>query len=446
MNWIKRFCFVFSLSLSLLLFWGYLEERTVLGEEKYPFPSLEERMKGDIATIEELTDGKVKAGDLIDKTNVDLVKELLSPGMYECVQLGMVMRISQNPPPLEMVPKFFIEATEKNSKDVKMDELGTIYHTDGSNWRGGVPFPEATTGLEAAANIKYGLLMDDQIQYGKLMFIDKNGQIEKFYRNLAFLLKINGRLKVPPLGAIPGYENEMRRKVMGFEAPLQMAGVGQLTIRHYDENKYPDAGFVYVPAFKRTIRQCASTWQQNLGGSDLLWCDSEGICDPFKDWNFKLVGKKYMLLGEFKSPIDIVDKDFRRNGEFNPELKWDVGHKFPRLGFSVCPTWIVEATPKIEHPYSKKVLYITAYPYWQIFYQVSVMDDYDVQGNLWKAQFVPSGEIQVIDGDTYASSWGSCTHDLQTGHSTHALMKYKLQSGLTVDGNLTLKTLVEIGR
>jgi hypothetical protein len=441
----KKLVFMLISGIVLSLFLTWYPVRGVIGAEQFPYPSLEDRMQGKIATIEQLTGGKVKVGDLIDKTNADLVKDLLPAGVYECIQQGKVIRINQNPPPLEVIPKFFVEATEKNSRDVKMDELGTVYHGDGSNWKGGVPFPEPTTGLEAGANIKYGLLLDDMIQDGKLIFVNKEGKVEKSYRNLGYLMKVNGRLHVPPLGSVPGHEKEMRRKIMGFSAPLEMAGVGQLTIRHYDENKYPDAGFAYVPAFKRTIRQCASTWQQNVGGSDMLWCDAEGISDPFAEWNFKLLGKKYMLLGEFKAPHEMLAKDWTTSGQFTPEVKFDVGQRFPRLGFAVVPAWVVEITPKGEHPYSKKILYITAYPYWQIYYNANCTDAYDVQGKLWKAILAPSGELQVIDGDTYASSWGVYIHDLQTGHSTLSCLKYKLQSGLDID-QMTVKTLVEIGR
>ena len=39
-----------------------------------------------VPTIEDLTKGKVKIGDLIDKNNVDLVKEYLTVGIYESVK------------------------------------------------------------------------------------------------------------------------------------------------------------------------------------------------------------------------------------------------------------------------------------------------------------------------------------------------------------------------
>ena len=45
-------------------------------------------------TIEELSGGKVKDGDIIDKNNMDLVKEYLPTGAIECINQGMKMNLA----------------------------------------------------------------------------------------------------------------------------------------------------------------------------------------------------------------------------------------------------------------------------------------------------------------------------------------------------------------
>jgi hypothetical protein len=67
-----------------------------------------------VPSIEDLTKGKVKIGDTIDKNNVDLVKEYLSVGVHEMVKRGMVLRMGSQIPPEQFNPKFFREATERN--------------------------------------------------------------------------------------------------------------------------------------------------------------------------------------------------------------------------------------------------------------------------------------------------------------------------------------------
>src|SRR3972149_2616024 len=79
-------------------------------------PSIEDVVTGKASppTIEDLTGGKVKIGDLIDKNNVDLVKEYITATMYAMVKGGMVLRMGTQLPPDQLNPKAFREATERN--------------------------------------------------------------------------------------------------------------------------------------------------------------------------------------------------------------------------------------------------------------------------------------------------------------------------------------------
>ena len=64
-------------------------------------------------SVEELTGGKVKIGDLITKDNVELVKEYLPVGLYQNVKEGMVMRMAEGVPPEKINPRTYLEATER---------------------------------------------------------------------------------------------------------------------------------------------------------------------------------------------------------------------------------------------------------------------------------------------------------------------------------------------
>src|SRR3972149_11347057 len=67
-------------------------------------PSIEDVVAGkaSLPTIEDLTGGKVKSTDLIDKNNVDLVKEYMTAAMYVMVKRGMVMRMGTQLPPEQL--------------------------------------------------------------------------------------------------------------------------------------------------------------------------------------------------------------------------------------------------------------------------------------------------------------------------------------------------------
>ena len=416
-------------------------------EQKKP-PTIEQLAAGEgkgwlPPSIEDLTQGKVKIGDLINKDNVDLVKDYLPLSIYECVKKGMVMRMGENLPPEKMVPRYFWEASVKNKGKAVMDKEGTVLMPDGSPWAGGIPFPEPKTGLEIMANVKFGLGISDQYYPPYPMFyINKEGQI---YKTGSFEVRqawAFGRLKVPPLGTIPGMEDLQWKHISVFTSPLELKGLGQLTIRHYDENKNPDTGFVYLPAFKRTIRVSATTWQDNMGGTDFTWGDPQGLREPYAYWNFKLLKTQLMLVPEPKSPFPLLNLEDR---SLNKEVLTDHGETFVRLGWTITPMHIVEATPKIPHIYGKKILYIYAPPYWTGIMPILAVDVYDKAKKLWKSYFDFRGLVVDADGESCALTSGGMMYDLQTGHATRHNWLCVPDVGIDIN-DLNLKMLLEKGR
>jgi len=159
-----------------------------------------------LPTIEDLTEGKVKIGDLIDKNNVDLVKEYLGVSVYELVKNGMVLRMANQLSPRQFYPKQFYDATERNKGKAVIDENGTVYLKDGSIWPGGFPFPESTTGLEIMANVKFGCFWDDTYAPRTVKFVNKNGEVYDTNKAVSRHLAMTGRLTNPPIGVSPGCE------------------------------------------------------------------------------------------------------------------------------------------------------------------------------------------------------------------------------------------------
>ena len=64
--------------------------------------------KADIPTIEDLTERKVKKGDIIDKNNVGLVTQWLTPGTLEAVKQGLVLIMGTNSKPDEGIPEKYL--------------------------------------------------------------------------------------------------------------------------------------------------------------------------------------------------------------------------------------------------------------------------------------------------------------------------------------------------
>lgn len=372
--------------------------------------------KAVVPTIEALTGGKVKEGDLINKDNVDLVKEYISPGLYETVKQGFVMRIGKQVPPEKMVPEYFKKITRENRGKAIIDENGTAYYENmETRWPGGVPFPNPQTGLEAVSNFKYGYVYDAWRMYPSLMkYTNAKGKTYKTAKMEQLYYTYNTRTKNAPLGAAPGYENILYKRISIFHTPLELKGIGQYTVRHYDDAKHFDKGFAYISAFKRTIRVSATTWQDNIGGSDWTYGDGGGLADPLSYWKFKLITKRYMLLPEPDAPFSYVNDE---TGDVDERLQFTVGKKFPIFGWAIWPVVEVEGTPTIKHVYGKKTFFINLWPYWPSAWAIGLVDLYDRQQKLWKINW-NRRDHRSWEGQNYTATVGGPMYDLQTQHMT----------------------------
>ena len=70
---------------------------------------------------------------------------------------------------------------------------------------------------------------------------------------------------------------------------------------------------------------------------------------------------------------------------FKKNVQFDVGRKYPRLGWVIWPVDVVEAIPRFKHVYGKRVVYIPIYPYMYSGTGIFATDIYDQQMKLWKA-------------------------------------------------------------
>ena len=80
--------------------------------------------------------------------------------------------------------------------------------------------------------MKFGTPFDDwDLKYVKMLYVGPDGKLEKSIRLMNWQINAIGRVKVPPLGVIPGHEDYQWRHIASFQEPREMLGVGQLTIR-----------------------------------------------------------------------------------------------------------------------------------------------------------------------------------------------------------------------
>ena len=390
-----------------------------------------------IPTIEELTGGKLKVGDLVTKENVDLVKGLIPQITYESIKRGMKLILAPTTPPELTMPAYFLEATEKNKGKAVIGKNDVIYTKDGGKWPGGVPFPDPKTGVEAMGNYRFiGMYGADDYNYRvRFDYVNKKGESYKYNYCWYRKIMITPRLHVPPLKEIPGHELENYRQMTVFVAPWDLKGISMFFIRHYDDTAYPDEGYIYLPAFKRTRRIAATNWQESVAGSDMTWGDQDGFAEPYSLWNFKLLEKKFMILPGFANPIPKK----RPDETYDPMIQYDVGKKFPRVKWEVRLAYVVEATPKGRHIYGKKILYLDG-----VNFGDSVVEMYDRQMKLWKTWTRNYSYFTGKDGFQYAFCYFTYVYDLQMDHMTGLTSLWvEPNAGAKVD-DFTLAKMLEL--
>ena len=132
----------------------------------------------------------------------------------------------------------------------------------------------------------------------------------------------------------------------------------------------------------------------------------------------------------------------RPDGTFDPKVKYDVGVKFRRFQWEVRPVIVVEATPKIAHVYSKRMIYLDG-----ITFKGSAFEYYDRQGQLWRQCSNVYGRFKGQDGYNYPAAYFVHWYDLQKDHMTSLTnFRIKYNKGARIEEDYTLKKMLEMGR
>lgn len=321
---------------------------------------------------------QVPVGTQIDAGNVEQYKSMLPTGTYVNVKAGEVLKVIPTTPLDRLVDPKWLELTEANRGKAKMlDEAGTWGLADGSFWPGGYPFPGTDDPREIMANFQYHLTPDDidTIPAGGHMggFSLVSGEGKEYKRFIINLTqrRMTGRVWTPPLGAEPGYENELYRTNTLFFEPYDSKGVVSMNVIYRDQAALPDA-YVYVPVLRRVRRLSSSQRADAIQGSDLTAGDVDTFADPLGMWDFKLLGTETLLVNQNGSPSSagMLDKSVQLVANYYPS---------PYAAVESRRVHIIEATPRYSTIYSKKVLYVDSQTY-----RPAVGEFYDRQGQLLK--------------------------------------------------------------
>ncbi len=345
----------------------------------------------ELLSIEAYTKGKLKAGDVLNADNVDLVKELLAPVNYwQIKQDGrLVDLIATETDVTKLLPMAYLEATLRNKGVHHIGPDGNVWTKDGKPWIGGNAFPEAKRAAELVlADSLNPLFYDAMVSACREWDTTAEGEVSYVYDYVFVGYQTVGRVAVDPKPYFPGRETDLRILTILVTAPEDQYGNAVVEVKPYDQRQFPIT-HGYSPQTKR-IRTLPgyARFEPAFPGAAWFTSDATPAGDPALTWgDFKLVGK-----GPLLAPTHGNCHFGYPNWEL-PTCGGKTGKKYFRTFMELVPeAYVVDMKPVAypNCPFSKKRLWYDArtgdcqvYSTYdregQLFHHADELDDYAVR-------------------------------------------------------------------
>lgn len=205
-----------------------------------------------------------------------------------------------------------------------------------------------------------------------------------------------------------------KKEMVYAKAPYDAKGFATLTYR-YNDGRLDDS-WGYIKSVRRVRRFSSGSWMDPVGGSDLLYDDINGFnANPAWYGNFRYLGRRHILGFQLEKPQTVAGAASKAEEFPHVDLKnWP--HWNPIQEWGPVATDVIEATPPEQHPYSKKIYYLSAdYPGFARY-----MEAYDKAGKLWKVVFYAPGAAEDAAGRSWITRYAAYVIDVQREHATVA--------------------------
>lgn len=364
---------------------------------------------------------QVSPGDTINRTKLDKIKEITSPGVQAAVDNGMELNIVA----YEKIATSAIydQATEQYSGQVTLDDRNGLV-----NWVAARPFPkldpaDPKIGTKVMWNFGRNAYFTDDFNVHLpdadtgSFFLDHEGkrkyQVERhFIADWSRRLRLQGRLRHDPKPVMTDNPDKVFEKAAFYPLiePFDLKGVGTVSFRYLDPTRQDDT-WLYTPAIRRVRRLSSAQRSDALFGQDIDIDSFGGYAGQIQWFDWKLIGSKSMLgsVHGQNLPPKICPNDGGATYCENWEMRPDV--------------WIVEGTPKIPgYAYSKRIIFLD-----KEIYLVLYSDLYDHNDELWKTILLnirtskkPNPKLNFEYEEVRNFVYAFTVLDLQLGHGTRA--------------------------
>lgn len=410
----------------------------------------------ELNSIEEYSRGRLKAGDVITRDNVDLVKDLLDPVRFRQIsEMGRRLVLAPSTTDLfKLNPPEYIEATLRNRGLAAFDGKGNVVTREGKPWIGGNPFPEPQSAVEvfAAHTLSWGR-HDSSLYACREYDLDESGKVLYQYASCWAEMATIGRTVLDPRPYLPGMSDKVRFQSVFFVEPADVAGMAYLNIWPYDQTQFPEL-YGYLPAFKR-VRQFPTNqrFEPLNPGSELYLSDAWAAGDPFLTWgNYRIVHRG-PFLGAVSGGWTATHPNWEHgtHGGARGTLFWNTAVEL------VPEVIVVEAEPLAypRAPVSRKRVWFDARTLLPL-----AMTSFDRQGQPFRFfdgayGVYEDGKSRVMDGRHPYWSWATVhAYNIQTNRMTRIEQVREVAGGYTTKVNdpsiydryLTTAAIQRLGR
>ncbi len=389
---------------------------------------------------------QVKPGDIITRQNSELVKDIVSPGIFWCINNGMDLEIV--PYKKIALPKAYVEATEKYADQVTIDDECMM-----GNWIAGRPFPEIDGNDKCAAhklmwNFQsthyYTESMDLHLvdaDTGSL-YVDAKGlrhyNVERhFIPDWLRVFRFQGRLYHDPKPAFePNHDKTFYKAgLYPLIEPLDLKGVGGVSARYNDIERHDDT-WLYLPMLRRVRRMSTTQRSDALFGQDIDVDSFGGYAGQIPWFSWRYLGEKEMLASLHGKRLP-------------PEpCKSDGGMTF-------CEPWekrtvrVVEGKSKFPgYAFGKRVIYLD-----KETNVIGVTDLYDHNNEVWKVVMIsfrsstkPNPKVDFSYPEERMFAYAFTVVDTQLMHGTRVAMPglaFQDEPGWYIDLGFDVPTAAE---
>jgi hypothetical protein len=301
---------------------------------------------------------QVKPGTRITPQNAEVVRDLVSPGVFWRTRNGMIMDIVPSgridwPPPYK-------DATEKYSAQVRL----AANHLSLLGYVAGQPFPlidanDPDAAVKIMWNVMFRPMWTDDFDARYFGCVEVYEGLGNAYREIDYQLighygayNEAGRTEVDPMPFDPDFRISdimFRARAFPWLSPQNMRGSGLIRYRYGNPGKADDT-WSYAPGTRRVRRLNESILGDATGTLQFNADDAEGYNPKVENYTFKFLGERPMLAAMHVQTVP---------GNI---CKTDGGGTVCPAEWEMRRVYVIESTPnrkKIgEELYSKHIVYV----------------------------------------------------------------------------------------